>query len=249
MKHWRGGCNLFARARQAYGGLFTDKVDAKAQSHVFAFHKVKAHQDIAYVRANGTSEILVNALANDRVDHYAKEALKLHPAANTDEWKRQNKLVEHAISTCKVIAAVMPLWPPTELVRKEDKVDRRTKAGRAKPKAKPKPSTKEKHDWQPCNGRWQCSKCLGHTLTSVLPVTRKRQACTGRPVACGADGASIYGPQLLSSPATASHTAAAKAAAVPLQKMKAASSLRNARNPPSGVSKSLSQCLLKANIL
>jgi len=133
VKHWSQEGNKKAWAKQAYGGLFTDLACAGATRFLDQFVKVKAHQDIETVRVHGTPDEYLRARGNDRADVWAKAGIALHSGPSDDE-ARVSAVVKLAKSVCRTLAAVLPLFPVTELVRPSDvlapAVKKRKKSGK-----------------------------------------------------------------------------------------------------------------------
>ena len=152
-----GSCREEANAR-----LLTDVI------------KVKAHQSVTALEADGPSEALSLCKGNDAADRHAKAALKLHPQPSADQARELKKLAWHATIACRVIAATLPLWP-----KLERSCDR---AGPAHPRgiAKEAPARTARHDWQHGRGRMHCSKCLLATKARRPTLKRLREPCPGR---------------------------------------------------------------------
>jgi len=183
VKHWSKEGNKKSWAKQAYGGLFTDLACAGASRFLDQFVKVKAHQDIEVVRVHGTPEDYLRARGNDRADVWAKAGIALHNSPSADE-ARVAAVVKLAKAVCRTLAAVLPLFPVTELVRPSDAlapaVKKRKKSGKWPANRKTAVRLGVKHLWVKGAHRWQCSVCLGTTNNLVLSKAREGESCKGR---------------------------------------------------------------------
>jgi len=185
VKHWNQAGNRRTWARQSYGGLFSETACKRAEDFLEQFVKVKAHQDIEAVRSQGSADDLQRAIGNDRADVWAKAGLALHETdAIVDA--RVNSVVKCAKEVCLTLAAVLQLFPATELVRPSDadgppgekKNRKKTRKWSASRKIAVRLGVK--HHWVEHAHRWQCSVCLGTTNNLVLSEARKGESCKGR---------------------------------------------------------------------
>jgi exonuclease III len=184
VKHWSQAGNRRTWARQSYGGLFSETTLSGADKYLEQFVKVKAHQDIEAVRSHGSADDLQRAIGNDRADVWAKTGLALHETDSVIE-ARVNAGVNCAKEVCLTLAAVLPLFPATELVRPSD-ADRppgeskRKKTGSWPANRKTTVRLGVKHLWVEREHRWQCSVCLSTTNNLALSKARKGESCKGR---------------------------------------------------------------------
>jgi len=110
--------------------------------------------------------------------------LALH-AADASADARVNSVVLCAKEVCLTLAAVLPLFPATELVRPSDAdgppgmiKHKRTRKWPANRKTAVRLGVK--HQWVERANRWQCSVCLGTTNNLALSSARKGESCKGR---------------------------------------------------------------------
>ena len=183
VKHWSQEGNKKAWAKQAYGGLFTSTACSGASRFLDQFVKVKAHQDIENVRVHGAPDEYLRARGNDRADVWAKTGIALHGGHLADE-ARVSAVVKLAKAVCRTLAAVLPLFPVTELVRPSDALapaeKKRKKTGKWPANRKTAVRLGVKHMWVQRTHRWQCEVCLGNTNNLVLSKAREGESCKGR---------------------------------------------------------------------
>ena len=187
VKHWSQEGNKRTWAKQAYGGLFTESSCAGSATYMDEFVKVKAHQSLEAVKAYGTPDEYLRAMGNDRADLWAKAGLALHSVPREAE-ERVNAVVKTAKAVCRTLAAVLPLFPRTELVRpvvvEEVPVPAAPAAKRKSRKwTEGRKATLRlgvKHKWQPQANRFQCDVCLKTAYVKVLTKAREGESCNGR---------------------------------------------------------------------
>ena len=87
---------------------------AACNENIVDFLKVKSHQDLLEVKRHRSATEYRHACGNDMADRHAKLACALHPC---DKLLRNviDDEIADALTVCKVISAVIPLWPPIEL--------------------------------------------------------------------------------------------------------------------------------------
>ena len=135
------------------------------------------------MRVYGTPEEYLRARGNDRADAWAKAGIALHGGPADDE-ARVSTVVKLAKAVCRTLAAVLPLFPVTELVRPSDALapaaKKRKTAGKWPANRKTAVRLGVKHLWVKRTHKWQCEVCLGTTNNLVLSKAREGESCKGR---------------------------------------------------------------------
>ena len=176
VKSWARGSNNAKSSKQVYQEVLDGAKEHTDNGWIRSFKWVKAHQSLSAVESLGDEEKLYQARGNDAADKQADEAIKLHPQRSPAEERQLNTDMAHAKESCRVIAAVLPLWP------------RLARTGLRKTKEPGEIAAKEelkaltKHKWTKLpTGKWYCEGCLGTTRNSTLSEKRKGGTCPGRP--------------------------------------------------------------------
>ena len=137
-------------SRRMHGG--TVRFSYRHRRADSTMHKVKAHQDVQKLAAQGASEVaLFQAFGNQAADEAAKEAVKnFHPPIS----QLARNLLQSKFKTLRlvlnVVAALLPLFPrATGVVAK--------RGGR---RPKPLHHGASAHKWVVQDGVWHCPRCL-----------------------------------------------------------------------------------------
>ena len=173
VKNWAKGSNNVKGSKQVYQEVIDG---AQKQGHISSFVWVKAHQSLSAVKSLGDADKLYKAQGNDAADKQADDAMKMHPQRTTEAENKLKTDMAHAKEVCKVIAAVLPLWPRLARTGIRKVKDEGEAASRAKSR------DLLRHNWTKLPaGKWYCPGCLGTTRNSVLSEKRRKGTCPGRP--------------------------------------------------------------------
>ena len=115
------------------------------------------------------------AVANAAADKAADWGRELHEQVNQELAKEVKVLYWHATVACRVIAALLPLWPKLERSKLRTG-ERRGRVGIATEC----PEKQDKHSWIKGRAHWTCEKCMCQTKTLKLTKRRMNQRCGGR---------------------------------------------------------------------
>ena len=117
---------------------------------------------------------MTEAKSNDAADAAANAGRLVHEQPTAAQQAKVKHLYWHSTTACRVVAAVLPLWP--RLTRSAWK----RPAGKQRGVAEVAPEETQLHAWTSGGGKWHCPKCLQSARGHVLSNRRKRETCSGR---------------------------------------------------------------------
>ena len=159
----------------AYAGVMRIAARWREAEQWDEFVKVKAHVDTT--RGDLSEKEKWLATGNDRADHHAKEAGKLHEQPSEVARKKLEEQTKDAEATLRVMASVLPLWPYAEDHQRRNAEEHDQDV--PPPPKKTRVPLEDRHRWVKGPCAWHCHTCRAWSTKPVISPKRASEACKG----------------------------------------------------------------------